>query len=199
MAAYFDNSSTYLKSYGTSTYFDGNKLNSDYAAYWDKYEVDSNEIGDSGKTIWNNQSEDGNKDVYKLAKQRVNLMKNIKGDAMYEVINTFSYYGWYGNTYTVNNSDGTQTNYEEYEYHNWFTGSEDENGNIDTGDKKLWKYGTTFYNNDLALIGGHYRPFLLRGGYWDGGAYAGVFASGGYYGSSGGNARFPSGLGVVAL
>ena len=44
----------------------------------------------------------GNTLVAKAAYEKMQLMKNKKGDAMYEVINTFSYNGWN----TTNNKYG---------------------------------------------------------------------------------------------
>ena len=84
-------------------------------------------------------------------------MKDIKGDALYEVINTYSYYG--------RKTDG---NYE------W---------GMDLSYSSA-QYGITYYNDDFALIGNISRPFLLRGGSWWDDTRAGVFASDGYYGGA---------------
>lgn len=199
VASYWDNGSSNLsnENTGTSTYFskNENKLNSAYEAYWDKYSAGEEEIK-TGSATWYDKTDEGNKKAHLEAKDRVKLMKDTKGDAMYEVINTFSYYGWLTEDYKSGS-----TTYKAGEEHNWFTATEDANGNItSTNSNRLWNYGKTFYNSDFALIGGYYQPFLLRGGSsWYSGDYAGVFASDTGDGYSDGVKRFPSGLGVVAL
>ena len=83
-------------------------------------------------------------------------MKNIKGDAMYEVINTYSYYG----RKTDENYDwGMSINYSSAEY------------------------GEIFYNDDFVLIGNILRDFLLRGGSWGNNTNTGVFVSIGHEGN----------------
>ena len=87
-----------------------------------------------------------------ITDERYNLMKKVKGDGMYEVINTYSYYGKdKNNNYT------------------WLVNENDETVN----------YGKIYYNNDLALIGNTSQPFLRRGGGWGYGTDAGVFYSNG--------------------
>ena len=86
-------------------------------------------------------------------------MKNIKGDAMYEVMKTYSYYGK-----IINDSNE--------EVYAWLVDADD----------TATAYGKSYYNSDYVLIGNCLHPFLLRGGYWRNGTLAGVFASHGDYG-----------------
>ena len=153
VAAYWDNGNGNLSGQGTSTIFPSNKLKTEYEKYWDKYEVSENEKTEMANGLWNKGPEANN--IRKsITDDRYNLMRDIKGDAMYEVINTYSYYG----KQTDNNYQwGTSLSY---------TGVQ---------------WGYTYYNGDFALIGNCSRPFLLRGGSWWFGTKAGVFASNGYY------------------
>ena len=82
-------------------------------------------------------------------------MKNIKGDAMYEIINTYSYDG-------INSSDT----------HEWLLTETDVSTN----------YGRSYYNSDLTLIGNCSITFLGRSGHWSYGANAGVFYCAGFFG-----------------
>ena len=156
VAAYWDNTNGNLSGQGL-TAFTNNKLKEEYTKYWDKYEVSQNEITQMNDGLWDKNNTFNN--IRKsITTDRYNLMKNIKGDAMYEVINTYSYFG--------KKTDG---NYE------W--GMDESYSSA--------QYGSSYYNNDYALIGNCSRPFLFRGGYWWGGSDAGVFASDGYYGYTG--------------
>ena len=181
VAAYWDNSSQSLGDNGSTTYFPSNKLDNTYNAYWDRYESSQYEI-ENGVTVWDDATDEGNKGSYKIAKNRVDLMKNIKGDAMYEIIKDFSYYG-----------RNPSNNYGEA----WMIATGvDENGELTSTQAG---YGLSYYNGDFTLVGTYYRPFLLRGGHWSYGSGAGVFASNGYYGYAGNDRRFSSGARVVAL
>ena len=61
-------------------------------------------------------------------------MKNIKGDAMFEAINEWSYYGRYGNAITQNGKE-----YAKFNYQTWLKPTIDSEGNlIDTGEGILW-------------------------------------------------------------
>ena len=197
VASYWENESRNLsnENTGTPTYFskNENKLNSAYEAYWDKYSAGEEEIK-TGSTTWYDKTDEGNKKAHLEAKDRVKLMKDTKGDAMYEVINTFSYYGWL----TKDIVSGSTT-YKAGEQQSWFTATEDASGNITTNSDRLWNYGRTFYNDDFALVGGYHQPFLLRGGYWYSGDYTGVFASCANGGNGSDSKRFSSGVGFVAL
>ena len=129
----------------------------------------------------------------KMAYERVQLMKNVKGDAIAEVLNTFSYYGRYSKEYT----EGSTT-YSPYNYTSWFKATYDADGNVTaTGEDTLWSYGRSYYNNDFILVGEVYRPFLLRGGHWSNDAYTGVFTSSGYAGGAYDITRFSSSGGVL--
>ena len=163
VAAYYDNGNSNLSSQGLES-FSNNKLKSEYAKYWDKYEVGNDEktiYGPDNSKLWDLDNSDTSKitatnEIRKrITTERYNLMKSIMGDAMYEVINTYSYYG-------------KKTNGDR----EWL---------IDTT-SDTYQYGQCYYNSDYALIGNCARPFLIRGGRWWDGSGAGVFASYGYYG-----------------
>ncbi len=170
VAAYWDNETGNISSHGTSKYFAGNKLKSEYEKYWDKYEVSQKEKDEDKKGLWNKDNTFNN--IRKeITDNRFNLMKNKKGDAMYEVTKEgeYSYYGK-----KVDN---------KYE---WIK---------DITPPSETQYGSTCYNNDYALIGNCALPFLLRGGSWWNSSYAGVFASYGYYGGDSSIRRIPPSLG----
>lgn len=163
VAAYYDNGNSILSSQGLES-FSNNKLKSEYAKYWDKYEVGNDEktiYGPDNSKLWDLDNSDTSKitatnEIRKrITTERYNLMKSIMGDAMYEVINTYSYYG--------KKSNGDR---------DWL---------IDTTATGA-QYGKCYYNSDYALIGNCARPFLLRGGCWWNGSSAGVFSSCGDYG-----------------
>lgn len=163
VAAYYDNGNSILSSQGLES-FSNNKLKSEYAKYWDKYEVGNDEktiYGPDNSKLWDLDNSDTSKitatnEIRKrITTERYNLMKSIMGDAMYEVINTYSYYG--------KKSNGDR---------DWL---------IDTTATGA-QYGKCYYNSDYALIGNCARPFLGRGGIWWNGSFAGVFYS---YGSHG--------------
>ena len=161
VAAYWDNGNGNLSGQGTSTVFPSNKLNSAYAKYWDRYEVSENEITQMKNGLWGKgASENSTRKL--ITDDRYNLMKNIKGDAMYETINTYSYYG-------INSSN-------KYE---WLLTATDTSAN----------FGRSYYNIDLSLLGNCEFTFLVRGGIWANGFNAGVFhcmcldgATSNYYG-----------------
>lgn len=164
VAAYYDNGNSILSSQGLES-FSNNKLKSEYAKYWDKYEVGNDEktiYGPDNSKLWDLDNSDTSKitatnEIRKrITTERYNLMKSIMGDAMYEVINTYSYYG--------KKSNGDR---------DWL---------IDTTATGA-QYGKCYYNSDYALIGNCALPFLERGGDWWDGSGAGVFNSdGGAYG-----------------
>ena len=167
VAAYWDNGSSSLNvCAGKITVdgkevklFSGNKLNSEFAAYWDKYDVSEDEKT-NGAATWAmaNNAENivtKNTNLAKYAYDRVQLMKNIKGDAIYEVINgnDFSYYGirYYGGKYTEQLLKATY----------------DDKGNvIATNHEVSSGYTTGLYDGDYMLIGTFALPFINRGGYW---------------------------------
>ena len=163
VAAYYDNGNGNLSSQGLES-FSNNKLKSEYAKYWDKYEVGNDEktiYGPDNSKLWDLDNSDTSKitatnEIRKrITTERYNLMKSIMGDAMYEVINTYSYYG--------KKANGDR---------DWL---------IDTTATGA-QYGKCYYNSDYALIGSCALPFLKRGGTWWSGSGAGVFYSYGTHG-----------------
>ena len=165
VAAYYDNGNGILSSQGLES-FSNNKLKSEYAKDWDKYEVGNDEktiYGPDNSKLWDLDNSDTSKitatnEIRKrITTERYNLMKSIMGDAMYEVINTYSYYG--------KKANGDR---------DWL---------IDTTATGA-QYGKCYYNSDYALIGNCARPFLIRGGAWWNGSCAGVFGSDGDYGDA---------------
>mgnify|MGYP005774562749 CR=1 FL=1 len=191
VAAYWDNNSSNVSNSdtGTLTYFPSNKLDSEYSAYWNRYKSSEYEI-ENGQAIWNTKSTEGNKGNYQIAKNRVDLMKDIKGDAMYEEINNWSYWGRYGKEYENNKA---------FEYATWLKPKVVGGELTDTGEDILWQYGTGFYGDDFTLVGTYYQPFLFRGGNWTNDFGSGIFTfnnddGGAYFGK-----RFSSCTRVVAL
>ena len=171
VAAYYDNGNSNLSGQGLES-FSNNKLKSEYAKYWDKYEVGNDEktiYGPDNSKLWDLDNSDTSKitatnEIRKrITTERYNLMKSIMGDAMYEVINTYSYYG--------KKANGDRE---------WL---------IDTTSTGA-QYGQCYYNSDYALIGNCALPFLRRGGSWWGGSGAGVFNSYGSYGYAYGDYGF---------
>lgn len=92
VAAYWNNGDSKLSEHGTTIIFPNNSLNSVYTKYWDKYEVSENEITQMNNGLWNKDASE-NSTRKSITDDRYNLMKNIKGDAMYEITNIYSYYG----------------------------------------------------------------------------------------------------------
>ncbi len=165
VAAYYDNLDQNLKDNGKDAFTEGRELNTIYAKYWDKYEVDAEErkvtlIGTTYRnyTIWN-AGADGNQKRKDITDSKYNLMKNKLGDAMYETIGTG--YSYYGKT-TEANASGSQAA-GSYQWMTSLTGTS--------------KSGTGYYNGDYACIGNCDRPFMIRGGGWGDSTRAGVFAS----------------------
>ena len=198
VAAYWDNGSSSMTSYAGKitvdgkevNLFSGNKLNSEFAAYWDKYDVSEDEKT-NGAATWamkdgitatsetNAKIAEMNKKLAKYAYDRVQFMKKIKGDAIYEVINgnNFSYYGY--KEYKKNKDD---TNYTYIAV--WLKATYDDNGNIIETNHRTTKYEMGLYDSDYMLIGTFALPFIVRGGSWGLGTSSGVFCN---YGSGGGD------------
>ena len=187
VAAYLDNTNRYLSTYGKSTtdsniqYFNSNnELNSQYSAYWEKYDVSeeerSNQIKISdGQTLTQDELWDATKQDVKyqearlrLTKANFDLMESHKGIGVNEVTDEFSYYGAYNN--------GTTNTW------NWFT-------TVDQPANRQVTYGRA-WDNDCVLIGHAALPFVGRGGYCNGSSGAGVFYSGVTSGNAGGNNSF---------
>ena len=184
VAAYYDNGNGNLSGQGSSDIFPSNKLKSEYEKYWDAYQIGEEERTKGSTYIGYNASSDTdgtmtekNKGNYRVAKERVETNKNIKGDAFSEIMNTFSYYG----RYSKDDYSDSNKQYAKWELRNWFTATES-NGEITTNDNVLWRYGTALYNNDYVLVGCYDLPFVRRGGAWGFGTIAGVFAFGGFDG-----------------
>ena len=163
VAAYCANKNSNISAYGTTTYFENNELKTEYKKYWDRYEVSEDEIeySKSEENLWN-KDRTYNNERKKVTDLRYDLMKNIKGDAMYEIIREYSYYGKVAN----------DSNKETYA---WLVYVDD----------TTTTYGKSYFNSDNVLIGICSRPFLIRGGNWWGGTLAGVFASSGGSGGEG--------------
>ena len=123
----------------------------------------------------------------------MDLMKNIKGDAMYEVINTFSYYGKLTKEVTLGSITYSKNSRQ------WFTATEEADGIIKTNSDRLDNYGKTYYNDDCALLGSYDRPFILRGGYWEREKEAGLFAIFASIGDGGYIVRFSTSISIVVL
>ena len=116
-------------------------------------------MSSSADKLWD-LDESYNEKRKEIAGFRLDLMKNIKGDAMYELIETYTYYG--------KDSDNN---------HVWL--SDEESG-----------YGETYYNDDEAVIGHSYLCFLVRGGAWWDDIKSGIFSSHGTWGRVGGTTSF---------
>ena len=187
VAAYLDNTNRYLSTYGKSTtdsniqYFNSNnELNSQYSAYWEKYDVSeeerSNQIKISdGQTLTQDELWDETKQDVKyqearlrLTKANFDLMASHKGIGVNEVTDEFSYYGAY-------NNETTNT-------WNWFT-------TVDQPANKQVTYGRA-WDNDYVLIGHAAKPFVVRGGSCDYSSGAGVFNSFFAYGSASDHSSF---------
>ena len=183
VAAYWDNGSYSMNNYAkeitvdgqTVSLFNGNELNSKFEAYWDKYEVSEDEKT-NGATTWamTNNADNiitKNTNLAKYAYDRVQLMKNRKGDAISEVMNgnNFSYYGI--------------RYYEEKYTEQWLKATYDDSGNVTATNHEVSSgYETGLYDSDYMLIGTFVQPFLSCGGSWYSGAGSGVFCA---YGTGG--------------
>ncbi len=185
VAAYWDNGSYSMNNYAkeiivdgqTVSLFNGNKLNSEFAAYLDKYEVSEDEKT-NGATTWamKNNAENiitKNTNLAKYAYDRVQLMKNRKGDAISEVMNGNNFL-YYGIRY-----------YEEKYTGQWLKATYDDNGNVTATNHEVSSgYSTGLYDSDNMSIGTFVLPFLSRGGGWSGGIGGGVFGTGGTNGGA---------------
>lgn len=164
VASYFANGDINITLYGTTTYFDSTtkEIKAEYAKYWEEYEVSDLEKQSVIDGLWNEDSS-YNSTRMQITEDRYNLMKNYKGDAMYEVISTYLYYG--------------KTISEEY---TWLK---------DEVSSASQYQGGTYYNSDYILIGNCALPFVYRGGGWYDNSGAGVFATGATGGDASGGLR----------
>ena len=187
VAAYYTTTSDNVSSNGSTDIFPGNQLAEEYEKYWDKYEIGEEERT-SGETYWNTKTTAGNEGNYRVAKERLETNKNIKGDALYEALNEWSYWGRYSQAYSTGG-----TNYSKYGYTTWLKPTVEDGVLIDTGESRLNQYGTCLYGNDYVLVETYALPFVLRGGSLSDGTRAGVFAFLGYHGNAYSSPRFSSG------
>ena len=153
VASYYNNGDSNLSEGGTTEYFPDNQLNTKYEKYWDKYLVDEEEIRQMELGIWE-QDNTQNPMRKQITARRYDLFKTIKGDAMYEVINTYSYWG------KLNNQGQT---------YSWMI---DESANTT-------QYGNSYYNGDYIAIGSVKNVFMARGGRAGPNIDPGIFASAG--------------------
>lgn len=156
VAAYWDNGNGNLSLHGTSAIFPSNTLNPIYTKYWDKYEVSENEVLEMNNGLWNKDAS-ANSIRKAITDEKYTLMKNKKGDAMYETINTYSFYGKDSNN-----------------YYTWLLTISDTSSN----------HGRSYYNSDLVLFGNCDMVFIYRGGGWNEGSMSGIFDCGGDLGAS---------------
>ena len=182
VAAYLDNGNGSLNYYGknnggTIKFFENGKINDTYAKYFDKYEM-SDEFkqatvtvevpkdggGTESQTVNVSELHQSNENTVTMAHHvgRQLLTQSVwdrlpHGIGMTEVSNTFSFYGAYynGSTYTWT----------------WFKTAAQANAGTAS-------YATS-WDSDYTLMVGSYAsaPFVLRGGGYRSGGYAGVFLS----------------------
>ena len=175
VAGYLDNGNESLNTYGYSQtnksikYFEGGKLNSEYASIWNAYEVSEEEKNNqievegegtiSQSSLWNQEKIDKK---YHVARQRItqttyeNMAKH-KGIGVNEVSMTgFSFYA------PFINSAETKT-------WGWFQ-------TVDQATAGTISYAKA-WDNDYVLIGHASFPFIVRGGSCYNGSGAGVLYS----------------------
>ena len=172
VAGYYDNGFDNLSINGTTNIFTNNKLNSKYVNYWNRYDVGDFEK-ENGNEAWSLKNTEGNRQLYRIANERLKKNKDIKGDAFMENIGKWSYYGRYAKVYT----DGTGNRYDAFEVTTWLTPTINEKGElIDTGENEKDQYTNGLYGEDYTLIGIHNLPFIRRGGRNSDKNFSGVFA-----------------------
>ena len=194
VAGYLDNGNTSLNVYGFSKtdnsikYFEGGKLNSQYASIWDTYKVSEEEktnkiVIEGEETISQGGLWDTNKvDLkYQVARQRITKanydnMARYKGIGVNEVSTICSFYAPY------TNSSGTKI-------WSWFKTVE-ESANGTQSYARAW-------DNDYVLIGYASVPFMMRGGAGGDGGGAGVLSSNITYGDAYFHLRVPLGCCVI--
>ena len=193
VAAYIDNGNGNLNNCGKSAktkYFENGKLNSAYTSLWDKYDAsqeekdnqinleDGTQVTQSG--LWGDSTNKLVEIKYQNARKRLTQavfdgMAKHKGIGVNEMTTTFSYYTAYQNT----NGDYTR---------GWFIDPE-----VAAAEKTKEQYISGVaraWDNDLIRIGHSSVPFVIRGGYFISGGYAGVFYSDAYYGGGYSNLGF---------
>ena len=180
VAGYLDNKNGNLNTFGQSSdgkiqYFQNGKLNESYASLWDSYEVSeeekSNKIAIEGESPISQDSlwESTKREVkYQTARKRLtdynfNQMAKHKGIGVNEVASECSYYAPYDNK----------------QNRGWFMTAEEPAKDKDINQKyaSAWDY-------DGVLIGHAAMPFVVRGGYFNGGGTAGVLYASISYGNA---------------
>jgi hypothetical protein len=143
VAAFIDNGSDSLGTYGTSTYFTNNKIKSGYEKYYDIYEPGDNEkeggmyYGTGINTLWNANNSVANNTIRKaLTDATYAKMQYKKGDAMFETTPELNYFG--------KNSSGD---------YDWLKNATDTSTNFVKG-----------WNDDYQLFGHGGLPWFGRGG-----------------------------------
>ncbi len=164
-ASFIDNGNVNLSLYGKKEHFQNNKLNQEYAKYYDIYEPGDEEkeggafYGVNGQNLWNsvapyNVSQESNNVIRKrLTEATYAKFANKKGDALWETSNGISYYGRYTSGTTdlawLKNTTRASSSGEDY---------------------------TTCWNGDYMHVGLGYRCFLGRGGFIGNTTYAGLYS-----------------------
>ena len=158
VAAYLDNKSDSLTSYGKSssnpsvTYFEDGELKNVYAAYWDSYEVKPEERNDeivtadgnktkAELTAVNETTQGWNDARLRLTEYIFEHMASKKGIGVNETAGNFSFYGVNGKTYAGNY---------------YIT--------VGQADAGATMYGRS-WNSDSVLIGCANRSCIRRGRY----------------------------------
>ena len=154
VAAYRNNGEANIELRMLPEYFENKRVKKEYAKYWEEYQVGAAEIAMVDTFAQNpgleyDASYNGLRKT--IANDRYNLIKEYKGSAMFEVINTYSYYGRL--------SDAEET---------WAWIIDETSGGI--------QHGRSYYNRDAILLGGRTREFMVRGSTWKAGELSGVFA-----------------------
>ena len=155
VAAYLDNKSSSLTTYGKSTstsvtYFEDGELKNTYAAYWDSYEVKPEERNDEivttagNKTkaeLWvaNATTQAWNDTRLHLTQYIFDEMASKKGIGINETAGSFSFYGINGSTYA----------------YGWYI-------TVGQADAGTTTYGRS-WNSDYVCIGHACAPFVCRG------------------------------------
>ena len=186
VAGYLDNKNGNLNTFGQSSdgkiqYFQNGKLNESFASLWDSYEVSeeekSNKIAIEGEapisqdSLWDYTKREVK---YQTARKRLTdynfkQMAKHKGIGVNEVASECSYYAPYDNK----------------QNRGWFMTVEEPAKDKDINQKyaSAWDY-------DGVLIGHAAMPFVVRGGYFNGGGTAGVLYADFTGGSAGGTGGF---------
>ena len=182
VAAYLDSRHNNLNSNGKNSvgnikFFENGRINSNYAKYFDKYEMSDEfkqaTVNIDGTIVNVSELSQSNENTVTMAhhKGRQLLTQSVwnrlpHGIGMTEVSNVFSFYGAYktsSNTYTWG----------------WFKTAEQANAGTVS-------YATSWDSDYTLMVGTPASaPFVIRGGFYTNGAHSGVFFSHLAYGSAG--------------